>query len=343
MELSYSSCAISTKSTVRVSCRCGCSACSASSARCTPAPTSTSLAPRARETSKPITGLPSSSAAVRGSATVSLTWASWSRRMRRPPETGISSAAICPAVSHSWPRVRTGLLGAAQLGAPARALQLHLAQLARDLGRRHAQGLEPERVERHAHLARGPAHAADRAHAGHGQQAARELVVHEPGQLLLVELARRDGERQDGLAGELQLGDHGVAQVRRQVGAHARDGRAHVVHRLLYWFFQLVLGGDGGRAVHQRGGDVLEPLRGGDGVLDLARHVRFELPRRRARQRGRDHDHGQVHVGEVLHLHGAEGQQPGQREQHEQHGRRHGVPDRPGGEVHGLRSLFGSW
>jgi len=236
-----------------------------------------------------------------------------------------------------------GLLGAAQLGAPARALQLHLAQLARDLGRRHAQGLEPERVERHAHLARGPAHAADRAHAGHGQQAARELVVHEPGQLLLVELARRDGERQDGLAGELQLGDHGVAQVRRQVGAHARDGRAHVVHRLLYWFFQLVLGGDGGRAVHQRGGDVLEPLRGGDGVLDLARHVRFELPRRRARQRGRDHDHGQVHVGEVLHLHGAEGQQPGQREQHEQHGRRHGVPDRPGGEVHGLRSLFGSW
>ncbi len=107
MELSYSSLAISTKSTVRVRCRSGCSATSWSSARCTPAPTSTSLAPRLRETSKPITGLPSSRAPVRGSATVSVTVAIRSRRTWPPPDSGMSSAAISCAV-RTVAMVRTG-------------------------------------------------------------------------------------------------------------------------------------------------------------------------------------------------------------------------------------------
>ena len=59
----------------------------------TPCATSTSPDFSARTTSKPTTGRPSSSAALRGSATVSLTVATWSSRMRRPSLSGISSAA----------------------------------------------------------------------------------------------------------------------------------------------------------------------------------------------------------------------------------------------------------
>ena len=64
----------STKLKASVSSMSGCAALAARRAPArTPSPTSTSLAPRLRATSKPTTGLPSSSAAARGSATVSLT------------------------------------------------------------------------------------------------------------------------------------------------------------------------------------------------------------------------------------------------------------------------------
>jgi hypothetical protein len=93
---------------------------------------------RLRETSKPTTGLPSSSAAARGSATVSLTW---------PPGRGAAAAVGSASQPPARGRLHRGqgahrLLGAAQVGAAARALQLHLAQLARDVGRRGAQRLQ---------------------------------------------------------------------------------------------------------------------------------------------------------------------------------------------------------
>ena len=63
----------------------------------TPRATPTSLSPRAFVTSKPTTGRPSSSAAERRSPIVSLTFASWSRRTRRPPAREISIAASSSA------------------------------------------------------------------------------------------------------------------------------------------------------------------------------------------------------------------------------------------------------
>jgi len=64
----------------------------------TPSATSVSPAPRLRTISKPTTGLPLSSAPLRRSATVSLTVATWSRRMRRPSLSAISSRASSAAL-----------------------------------------------------------------------------------------------------------------------------------------------------------------------------------------------------------------------------------------------------
>src|SRR5690606_3438703 len=78
----------------------------------------------------------------------------------------------------------------------------------------------------------------------------------------------------------------------------------------------------------------LEPLRGGNGVFYLARHIRFKLAGRGPRQHGSDHDHRQIHIGKVLHFHGAKGQQTRKGQQHEQHDSRNRVADGPGREVH---------
>jgi hypothetical protein len=182
-----------------------------------------------------------------------------------PPER--DRTAICSAVCTVARCAR--LLGAAQVGAPP-ALSSCTWRSWREIpAARPAPAAE--RIERHAHLARHAAHAAPRR--PHGQQAARELVVDEPGQRLVVQLVRGNGEGQDGLGGQL-LACTRVAQI-RQVAAHARDGRAHVVHASCT-VFQLVLGGDGGQPSVSVV-DVLE-RRGGDGVLDLARHVDSSCP-----------------------------------------------------------------
>jgi hypothetical protein len=87
----------STKLKASVTTRSGRSCFNFSSAARTASATSTSPAPRLRVISKPITGLPLSSAAERCSATVSLTVASASSRRRRPSASEISMAPISAA------------------------------------------------------------------------------------------------------------------------------------------------------------------------------------------------------------------------------------------------------
>ena len=84
MEASNSSFTGVTKSNACVSSKSGCLAFNSASAFCTPAPTSISLASLLRLTSKPTTDLPFKSATLRGSATVSETFATSSKRTRRP-------------------------------------------------------------------------------------------------------------------------------------------------------------------------------------------------------------------------------------------------------------------
>ena len=113
MEPSNSSCTGVTKSKDSVNCMSGWVWASSASAARTAAPTSTSLAPRLRATSNPTTGWPLSKAAARGSATVSRTVATWSRRMRRGATLGLplptdSSSAPSSAAEPTVARVRRG-------------------------------------------------------------------------------------------------------------------------------------------------------------------------------------------------------------------------------------------
>jgi hypothetical protein len=147
------------------------------------------------------------------------------------------------------------------------------------------------------------------ADAAHAEQGLGYRVVDEPGQRLLVHPRRCHGVGQDRRAGQIDLGDHRIAQVAGQVGTDARDGVAHVVHRLLRGLLEAELDGDRGRAVLHLGVDVLDALQRGHGILDLARHFGFHLRRRGAGQAGRDRYRRQVDVHELLDVHGLEGQQ----------------------------------
>jgi hypothetical protein len=179
------------------------------------------------------------------------------------------------------------LLGAAEVGAAARAFLLDLAELPRDVGRGRLERLQPCRVELDAHLAADAADARHRADAAHREDAARHLIVDEPRQRLVVHPARRDRVGQDRRAGELHLGDDRIAQVGRQVGADARDRVADVVDRLLRGLFEAELDRRRRDAVLHRRVDVLDALQRRDRVLDLAGDLGLEQRRRRARKRRR--------------------------------------------------------
>jgi hypothetical protein len=230
-----------------------------------------------------------------------------------------AAAAGCHPGPHGRPRSRSA----------------RLRQLARDVGGGGAQGLQLERVEQHLHLAVHAADAADGAHAGHGQQPLGHVVIDEPGEGLGVHLVGGHGVGQHRAAGQFHLADDGVAQVGGQLAAHLGHGRAHVVQRLLRVLLDAELGRERDRAVLHLGVDVLQALQRGQAVLDDAGDVVFELVGRGARQRRHHGDGGQIQVGEVLHLHLLEGEQARQREHDEQHRRRDGVLDGPGGDVHG--------
>ena len=233
IEPSKFSCTGSTKLKASVTVMSGCAAFSFSSAARTPAATSISPAPRLRVISKPTTGWPFSSAAERFSATVSM-------HVRHLVQA--DAAAVAERDLHARQllgRLHRGdgahrLLGAAQVGAAARGLLLHLAQLARDVGGGGVQRLQLQRVELDAHLARDAAHARHRADAAHAEHGLGDVVVDEPAQGLVVHAAGGDGVGQDRQARQLDLGDLRVAQVAGQVGAHARHRVAHVVQRLLH-------------------------------------------------------------------------------------------------------------
>ena len=186
---------------------------------------------------------------------------------------------------------------------PPDGLLLHLAQLARDVGRGGVERLQLRRIDLDAHLARNAAHARHRAEAAHAEQRLGDVVVDEPAQRLAVHARGGDGVGEDRRARDVELADRRVAHVGGQVGAHARDGVAHVVDRLLRRLLEAELDRDDGRAVEHLGVDVLDALQRRDRVLELARHLGLELRGRGAGQRRGDGDGGQVDAREVLDLH----------------------------------------
>ena len=153
-----------------------------------------------------------------------------------------------------------GLFTHAQRHASARAFLLHLLELARHFGRRDAQRLQAVHIQSHTHFSCHATHAVDGTHTTQRQKLARDLFVDQPRQRFVVHARRTHGVGQHGGARQVELLHHRVAQVTGQIGPHALNGRAHIVHRLLTGFFHAELGGDRHHAVLHLGGDVFEAL-----------------------------------------------------------------------------------
>ena len=261
-------------------------------------------------------------------------WAMRSRRTLRPSARGDVELGQGAGAGHGGDGAH-GLLAAAHVATPAGGFHLAAAQLARDVGGADAKGGHAFGVEFDAHFAGQATHALDRTDAFHGEQTLGDGVVHHPAEGFLVEAVGTQRPCAEGPAGGGDLGDHRLAHVGGQVGAHPADGGTHFGLGLVGVLLQLEFDGDGHLAIEDGGVHLLDAGQRGDAVFELARDFGFQRARGGAGQAGADGDHRQFNVREVLHAGALEGQQAGQGEQGEEQDRRDGVADGEGGEVHG--------
>ena len=170
-----------------------------------------------------------------------------------------------------------GLLAPGDVGMATRTLDLVVAQLLGNGSHRQPQRPQPGRIQIDMHLACHAAHARHLAHALQTQQHAVEVIVHKPGQFLDVHPVGLDGIGQHRLTGQLHLVHHRFGQRAGQVGTHALHLGAHLVQRLLDGLVHLELHHQGDGPVTQRGRHVPYALQVHQRVLDLSRHVVFQL------------------------------------------------------------------
>ena len=170
-----------------------------------------------------------------------------------------------------------GLLAPGDVGMATGTLDLVVAQLLGNGSHRQPQRPQPGRIQIDMHLACHAAHARHLAHALQTQQHAVEVIVHKPGQFLDVHPVGLDGIGQHRLAGQLHLVHHRFRQRAGQVGTHALHLGAHLVQRLLDGLVHLELHHQGDGPVTQRGRHVTYALQVHQRVLDLSRHVVFQL------------------------------------------------------------------
>ena len=171
------------------------------------------------------------------------------------------------------------LFNAADVGTPPRGLLLHGPQLARNICRRSIQGEQACRVKIDLHFSRHSTHPRDCPYATHRSDGLADFIVNKPGQRLLIHARRGHGIGQDGHTSQINPCNDGIAQRRRQIGAHTGDGIPHVIDGLAGVLFQPELGGQHHRAVDDPAVLMFEPLNAGDRVLKLARHFGFQQPR----------------------------------------------------------------
>ena len=241
------------------------------------------------------------------------------------------------------------LLGAAHVAAPARGFLLHQPQPARHVNGRHIERGHLRGVQLDADFPLHTADPFDTAHTGHAQQALGHGVVHEPAHILQVQARgfavgihhgrRAEGEHRP--PGGADLGHLRVAHFAGQIGPDADHGVTHFSHGVGNRLFKDELHNHLRLAVQHLGGDVFHALQTGHGVFKLARHIGFQLRRRRAVERGGDDDHRQLNVREILHTGGFKRQQADQCEHGKQQQRRHRVANGIGREIQS-RSLSDS-
>ena len=219
------------------------------------------------------------------------------------------------------------LLAATNLRLATGSIALQRRHLRRHRAYRQTERLQPHRIRQHLHRARQPADTTDTAHTRNTEQTAREAVIHKPRQRKHIHIARCHRKRKQWHPGRIHLGNHRIQRIGRQIAANLADGRAHLVHRLLQILLQPELNHRGGHPGLQRTADLLHPIERGNATLNLLRHIRLQLLRRRAGKRHRHHHHRKIHIRELLNAHRIKTMPTAEGEQNEQQHRHQRIAD----------------
>ena len=211
---------------------------------------------------------------------------------------------VAHAVRRRFFAVGKGLLGGGELIFGAIQLLLGLIQLFhRRVVYRLGHAVQLFRVENHMELA---IHRAVDVHAGHAGDARQLLgqgLVHEVADLVHVLAVVADGRHHHGQHGGVDLhhvgGGHGVAPLAGQGGELLLNVHGNRVHVHPFFKFQH----HHGHAVAAGGGDLLDVLQRGHGLLHRPGHLLFHALRAGAGVGGDDNGIGEVHVGQQVGRH----------------------------------------
>ena len=171
------------------------------------------------------------------------------------------------------------------------------------------------------------ADAGNRADTAHFHQRARQFMIDQPRQINVVHVVGFDGEKQQRARGKFNAVDNRILHCVGQVGAHAVDGRAHVVLRFVGVFFQPEFHRHGDGAVADGGADVFQAANGGDAVFDAQGDFVFHLRGTGAGLDDGDGDEGGIQIRIIFNPHLVKTVQTGHAEQEKQQDGRNRVPD----------------
>jgi len=191
------------------------------------------------------------------------------------------------------------LFAARDFAAPAGQVHMRGTELAIDLGRRHAERGKPVGIECHADFALDPAHALDLRDAAYPLQIARDHVVHEPREFLDRHLRCACRIGHDRQARNIHALRDRLVDRARQIRTDARDRVFDVVERAVGRHFEAELDRGRAHALADARRDVFDAEQARDRILDLLRHLRFELGGCRPALRDRHRHEGRIDVRET--------------------------------------------
>src|SRR4029078_3627040 len=171
------------------------------------------------------------------------------------------------------------LLGAGDLGAAARGIEVGLAQLRIDLCSRDALRLQRGWVEDDPDLAVDAAFAGDGRDAVDAEQALGNRIVDVPAELLKAHVGRFGGDEQDRVAGNVDPVDLRLKDTVRQVAPDLGNRVANVVDRTIGRRADFELDVRAARAFAHKAVDLVHSSDTANRGLDFLGDLRFHFGR----------------------------------------------------------------
>ena len=223
---------------------------------------------------------------------------------------------------------------------PLRSTHVGVADGGSHRVQRHALVKQRLRVEVDAHRGQRTAadvNVADAVNLGKGlRQLGRGEVV----QLTLGPGIRGEGEDHDRRVGRVGFAVGRTARhAARQQALRGVNRRLHVAGRAVDIAVKVELKNDARTAERAGGGHLIDPGNPPQRALQRGRHRRGHGLRRRAGQRGADHDHREIHLRQRRHRQQAEAEDAAQRNGERKQNRRHRTINEEGEKLH-LRLLL---